>query len=82
MLIGKTPFVADVNPQRLASFRGRKGGRTTKSSMDADARIIASIAEVQAKGFKLSRAVSLALLDIDGCLDLLLGLLEAVPGSR
>ena len=85
LLVGTTPFVVQTDlTQRSESFRG--GGKRNKSSLkraaDVDAHILSSVADVQVKGFHLSRAVSFALLDIDGCLDLLLGLLAAVPGSR
>ena len=78
-----TPFVADLaTTQWSGSLRGVKEIQALKMAVDADAHILSSIANVKKLNFNLSRNVSLALMNIDGCLDLLLGLLAAVPASR
>ena len=85
LLIGMTPFVPELTTQQsgqAGSFRGTKVTKSPTQAADSDARILLSIADVQVKGLNLSRTVSLALMNIDGCLDLLLGLLAAVPASR
>ena len=84
LLIGRTPFMTEMSKQRSqrGSFGGGRGPRAAKKAVHSESYVLSAIADVQVKGFHLSRPVSLALLDIDGCLDLLLGLLAAVPASR